>query len=79
MVDEFVPNVSVWARTAEIAAVTFPSTVERFAYDWKPPAATGERPSPAELKVTAAIVSPLVPFSLKLTVRLLPLSKLTPL
>jgi hypothetical protein len=38
-----------------------------------------DRPRPVLLKVTLVIVSLLVPASLKLTVRLLPLSRLTPL
>jgi hypothetical protein len=45
----------------------------------KPPAAICDRPRPVLLKVTLVIVSLLVPVSLKLTVRLLPLSRLTPL
>ena len=61
---------------AVLIAVSAPVIVEAV---WNPPAEIAERPSPRWLKFTPLMVSELVPFSLKLTVRLLPLSRLTPL
>ena len=55
------------------------SAVVIAALPWKPPAAICDRPRPVLLKFTPLMVNVLVPVSLKLTVRLLPLSRLTPL
>src|SRR5262249_49525584 len=79
VVEEVVPKGFLCARTGVIAGsiARFPRVVvEGF---WEPPSAIVERPRPVLLNVTPVMVSLLVPFSLKLTVRLLPFSRLTPL
>src|SRR5580700_1825510 len=79
MVDALVPNVSVWACTVVSAVFSAVIVLLMFPFDWKPVPLMAFSPSPAELNVTPWICNELVLFSLKFTVRLSPLSRLTPL
>jgi hypothetical protein len=76
IVEGLEPKVSVCAHTVVIAALMAFSAVVIAALPWKPPAAICDRPRPVG---HADDFSLLVPVSLKLTVRSLPLSRLTPL
>ena len=73
------PNVSVWARTAEIAALIAVSVAVTLLLSRNPVPEAADRPRPLELKFTPAIFSELVPVSLKRTFKLSPASRLMPL
>src|ERR1019366_8159495 len=79
IVAAFVPNVSDWVRTLVNALLRASTVFVIVVSDWKPAPLIWDSPRPAELKVTAAIVSELVLFSLNTTFKLLPFNKLTPL